>query len=140
MLSEDFGIKCKFGRFGNSPGTYINKTTILCLTPHITEDPKDISQETVVLSVAMNGVDFDEDSDLEFTFEGTGTTLSTWVIVLGCLIIGLLIVSIAIFIGGFQEYMRVQKQQSRQSYVTQNQFGQLNPRVNSRSSNIVPGR
>jgi hypothetical protein len=43
--NEQFGLKCKFGRFGPSSGTYINKTTILCLTPNIQDDPSDISEE-----------------------------------------------------------------------------------------------
>jgi len=58
---EQYGIKCKFGRFGSSPATYINRTTILCLTPNIREAPSDISQEMVDLTVAMNGVDFNDD-------------------------------------------------------------------------------
>ena len=44
---EQYGIKCKFGRFGQSSGTYINETTILCLTPNIEDDPADISEEEV---------------------------------------------------------------------------------------------
>jgi hypothetical protein len=121
VQSEEYGIKCKFGRFGNSAGTYINKTTILCLTPNIKEDPKDISEETIIISVAMNGVDFnDDESQLEFTFLGTGSSISTWVIILGALIVGLLLVSIAIFIGGIQEYisMRNREAMPRNSYVT----------------------
>jgi hypothetical protein len=61
VQSDDYGIKCKFGRFGNSAGTYINKTTILCLTPAIQDEPEDINEETIVLTVAMNGVDFNDD-------------------------------------------------------------------------------
>jgi len=46
----------------------------------------------------MNGVDFtEEDSELELTFIGTGGKISTWVIVMGTLIFGLLIVSVLIF-------------------------------------------
>lgn len=47
----------------------------------------------------MNGVDYnDEYSDVEFMFTGTGGRISTWVIVMGTLIFGLLIVSILIFV------------------------------------------
>ena len=60
-MPEQYGLKCKFGRFGTTSATYINRTTILCLTPSISDDPSDISTETVSVSVAMNGVDFDED-------------------------------------------------------------------------------
>jgi len=64
-----YGIKCKFGRFGTSPATYINSTTILCLTPNIQQDPSEISTESVALTVAMNGVDFnDEYTEVDFTF------------------------------------------------------------------------
>ena len=76
----------------------MNSTTILCLSPNILEDPSDIYQETVTVTVAMNGVDFnDENSELEFMFTGTGGRMSTWVIVMGTLIFGLLIVSVMIF-------------------------------------------
>ena len=54
-----------------------------------------------MLTVAMNGVDFNEDySDLEFIFEGTGGSISTWVVILGTLIFGLLVISVLIFLGG----------------------------------------
>ena len=59
--SEQFGLKCKFGRFGPSTATYINKTTILCLTPNIQDDPSDISEEEVTVTVALNGIDFNDD-------------------------------------------------------------------------------
>jgi hypothetical protein len=49
----------------------------------------------------MNGVDFDDyDSDLSFQFIGTGGAISTWVIIIGTVIFGLLIVSIVIFLMG----------------------------------------
>lgn len=71
--NDQYGLKCKFGRFGVTPATYLNKTTILCLTPTIEDDPSDISTETVPVTVAMNGVDFnDDESELEFAFNGTG--------------------------------------------------------------------
>lgn len=66
-MPEQYGLKCKFGRFGTTSATYINRTTILCLTPSISDDPSEISTETVSVSVAMNGVDFDED-DSPLTF------------------------------------------------------------------------
>jgi len=33
--NDQYGLKCKFGRFGSTSATYLNKTTILCLTPNI---------------------------------------------------------------------------------------------------------
>jgi hypothetical protein len=43
------------------------------LTPNIKESPSEISTENVELTIAMNGVDFnDEYSDVVVTFVGTG--------------------------------------------------------------------
>lgn len=50
-----YGIECKFGRFGVGLGMFVNKTTIKCVTPSISEDPEDIWRETVRLTVALNG-------------------------------------------------------------------------------------
>lgn len=30
-----YGIECKFGRFGIGMGMYVNKTTIKCVTPSV---------------------------------------------------------------------------------------------------------
>jgi hypothetical protein len=40
MHSKDHekGITCQFGRFGTSPGTYINSTCVKCVTPDIKDD------------------------------------------------------------------------------------------------------
>ena len=55
------------------------------------------------MTVAMNGVDFNEDySDVTYTFIGTGSGVSTWVIILGTIIFGLFIVSVLIFTLGMQ--------------------------------------
>ena len=98
---EQYSVKCKFGRFGSSPATYLNKTHILCLTPNIRESPSEIATETVSLTVAMNGVDYNDDySDLTVTFVGTGQGLSVWVIIMGTLIFALLIISIIVFLFG----------------------------------------
>ena len=69
---EQYGIKCKFGRFGSAPATYINKTTVLCLTPNTREAPSEVSTETVEINIAMNGVDYNEDSGVSVVFIGTG--------------------------------------------------------------------
>lgn len=106
--SDSYGIKCKFGRFGSSVATYINSTTILCLTPSIQIDPSDISLENVVVTVAMNGIDFnDGSSEISFTFIGTGSTISTWVIIMGTLIFGLLIISVLVLVTGMKEFMKM---------------------------------
>jgi len=30
---DEYGITCKFGRFGRTPGIIINATTVKCVTP-----------------------------------------------------------------------------------------------------------
>jgi hypothetical protein len=73
------------------------------LTPNIKDHPSDISTETAELTVAMNGVDYnDEFSDLQVTFIGTGQPMSIWVIIMGTLIFALLIISIIVFLFGLQ--------------------------------------
>lgn len=121
-------------RFGQSPATYINATTMICLTPTISEDPSDISEEQVTVSVAMNGVDFNDDiSRAVFTFTGTGGGLSAWVIIMGTLIFGLLIVSVLIFVSGVQAWWRTGRREGDvHSYVEPNEFGRLQPRSQSR--------
>ena len=144
--NNDYGIKCKFGRFGSAPASYINTTTILCLTPNIADDPSDISEETVLVTVAMNGVDFNEyESEVNFMFIGTGSVVSTWVIIMGTLIFGLLILSIAIFLGGLQEFIRQKSLENipRHSYTHQNQRGDVGPRIipsRASSQNLGAGR
>jgi hypothetical protein len=93
-----YGIECKFGRFGVGLGMYVNKTTIKCVTPSVSDDPDSIWKETVRITVALNGQDFDEDSsEVDFTFIGTGSTLVFWPYVVGTLLIGLLLVALIVF-------------------------------------------
>lgn len=91
----------------------MNKTHILCLTPNIRESPSEIATETVSLTVAMNGVDYnDEYSDLTVTFVGTGQGLSIGVVIMGTLIFALLIISIIVFLFGLQTLIAAQNQKS----------------------------
>lgn len=77
---------------------YVNKTTIKCVTPSVSDDPDSIWKETVRITVALNGQDFDEDnSEVDFTFVGTGSTLVFWPYVIGTLLIGLLLVALIVF-------------------------------------------
>jgi len=93
-----YGIECKFGRFGIGVGMYVNSTTIKCVTPSVSDDPDSIWKETVRITVALNGQDFDEEnSDADFTFVGTGSTLVFWPYVIGTLLIGLLLVALIVF-------------------------------------------
>jgi hypothetical protein len=113
------------------------------LTPNIQDDPSDIYQETVTVTVAMNGVDYNEEnSDLQFQFVGTGGRISTWVIVMGTLIFGLLIVSVLIFFSALQEFMSWKSKENipRNSYTHATERGAVGPRVNSRSSSAMIGR
>jgi len=71
------------------------------LTPNIKESPSEISTEVVELTIAMNGVDFNDDySDITVTFVGTGQGMSIAVIIMGTLIFALLIISIIVFLFG----------------------------------------
>jgi hypothetical protein len=107
IKNDEFGPKCKFGRFGNGPATYINATTILCLTPSISENPKDIYEETVKVTVTMNGEDFNTDhSSAMYTFIGTGGAISLWVVIMGTLVFSLLAISLVIFFNAIMDLFR----------------------------------
>ena len=83
------------------------------MTPNVREAPSDISTETVDLTVAMNGVDYNDDfSDLTVTFIGTGQGMSIWVIIMGTLIFALLIISIIVFLFGLQTLIAAQNTKS----------------------------
>ena len=70
---------------------------IKCVTPSVEDDPDSIYREVVKLTVALNGVDHNEDqSQVEFTFVGTGTYLVFWPFIIGALLIGLLIVALVV--------------------------------------------
>ena len=72
-------IMCKFGRFGTSEAVYINERVLKCRTPTIEDDPSSVYREEVLVSVALNGKDFDEaNSNVYFTFIGTGSYLVFW--------------------------------------------------------------
>jgi hypothetical protein len=51
---------CKFGIYGVTQGVLQNSTLIKCPTPTETENPENIDQHTVVLSVALNSQNFNE--------------------------------------------------------------------------------
>lgn len=73
------------------------------MTPNVREAPADISQETVEVTIAMNGVDYNDDfSDVTVVFIGTGQGMSIWVIIMGTMIFALLIIAIIVFLFGLQ--------------------------------------
>jgi hypothetical protein len=59
-----------------------------------------VSTETVEITVAMNGVDYNEDSGVTVQFLGTGQGMSLFVILLGTVIFALLIIAIVVFLFG----------------------------------------
>ena len=92
-------ITCQFGRFGTSEAIFINEKVIKCRTPVIEDDPSSIYREEVQVTVAMNGRDFDEmNSQVYFTFVGTGTYLVFWQILLVVLLIALIIAALIVCI------------------------------------------
>lgn len=73
------------------------------MTPNIREAPSDISSENAEVTVAMNGVDYNDDfGTVTVTFVGTGQGMSIMVIIMGALIFALLIISIIVFLFGLQ--------------------------------------
>jgi hypothetical protein len=78
----------------------------------------------------MNGVDFNDDySEVSFIFIGTGGSISILVIIMGTLIFGLLIISVLIFLGGLQEFIKQRSREDipRNSYTQVNERGNLGP-------------
>lgn len=90
-------IKCRFGRFGTSSAIYVNRTMIKCITPRIEDvllfkiQDSDISFEDVTVGIALNGVDFIENSNAIFTFQGPNAGRMLWVYILITLFIALII-------------------------------------------------
>lgn len=72
------------------------------MTPSISDDPEDIWRETVKITVALNGQDFDDDtSDADLTFVGTGSEYGFWPYVMGTLLIGLLLVAAVVYLSAY---------------------------------------
>jgi hypothetical protein len=51
---------CHFGRFGETEAIYINEKVIKCRTPSIEDDPSSVYREEVLVTVAINGKDYDD--------------------------------------------------------------------------------
>ena len=89
------GILCQFEEFGTSMGLYINETAILCITPHIKGRPEDYYRETVQVTIAMNGQDFNDiKSDAYVTFVGTGEDSRLLYFLFAVVLLALLILSL----------------------------------------------
>lgn len=99
------GIICNFEDFGNSMGMYINETTLLCVTPHIKGRPEDFYRETVQVTIAMNGQDFNEvQSDAYVTFVGTGSDYSIIYFLIMIILLALLILALISLCLAFMRY------------------------------------
>ena len=60
--------------------------------------------------MALNGQDFDDDnSDVEFTFVGTGSTLVFWPYIVSTLLIGMLLVAIIVFCSAILQKISFEK-------------------------------
>lgn len=57
-------IKCKFGDFGETDGTYLDEDEITCLTPDNQDLYDQISYTSFKMSVSMNGYSFDDQTGL----------------------------------------------------------------------------
>ena len=88
MLASLGAIKCRFGRVGETIAVFLNTTHVKCVTPSMIEAPEDVHRETVVFSLSMNGMTFDDDtSSLEYTFVGTGNLIGLKGIVIAILLL-----------------------------------------------------
>jgi len=88
MLASLGAIKCRFGRVGETIAVFLNTTHVKCVTPSMIEAPEDVHRETVVFSLSMNGMTFDDDtSSLEYTFVGTGNMIGLKGIVIAILLL-----------------------------------------------------
>lgn len=92
-------IKCKFGRFGETLAVFVNETCIKCVTPSVLDEPEDVTRETVKFSIAVNGYDYDmETNAFDFDFVGTGNDYGMGLTILGILLLGVLLVALIVFI------------------------------------------
>jgi hypothetical protein len=93
------GMRCKFGKFGDAQGLYINETFVKCTTPPFDEGADSINSEYAPISVAMNGVDYDDEhSYADFTFTGTAPMISFFTIILLLLVIAFFGYAVTIYL------------------------------------------
>jgi hypothetical protein len=102
-------IFCRFGEFGQTEGTYVNRTLIKCLTPQIKDD-SDISYEEVNLELAINGIDYRTSDEAIFTFVGPQAGKMLWVYLLLFLFILILLILLGIVIYSYWNKVAMQMQ------------------------------
>jgi len=124
-----YGIQCRFGRFGIGHGTYINKTTILCSTPIIQIDPLDIYRETVPLVISMNSQDYGEDSSVDFTFTGRGSSWGYWPPIILTVLLAMLAIAIIMnVVSGYSAPPPVNPGQPRKSHIVRDAYSAFTQR------------
>merc|ERR1712032_1372737 len=93
-------ITCKFGTFGVTQGVYYNRTLIKCLSPTI-QDDSDIGYEDVYLELSLNSVDFQYDSNIEYTFIGPAAGRMLWIYIIIAILMALLMIIFAALISSY---------------------------------------
>ena len=88
------GIVCRFGKYGDVPALYVNKTIVKCLTPETGLRRKDLHEDTVEVDLALNGQDFFKAG--KYSFKGSASGL--WIVLMWLLML-ILIVGILVLIG-----------------------------------------
>ena len=97
------GMRCRFGRFGDTMAVFVNSTAIKCVTPSVPDDPENIYREEVEFGVSMNGYDFRGEPS-PFVFVGTGSQAGLMPTILLILFGGILIGALIYF---FQNYYQL---------------------------------
>ncbi|CAI2384727.1 unnamed protein product [Moneuplotes crassus] len=91
---SDYGIHCKFGKYGETPGIIVDANTVKCNTPNIHKKPEDLDREVVTVSVAQNGQNYNEyNSECDYVFTGTGSGTSFWPWIIGLLLLFILLIA-----------------------------------------------
>lgn len=97
---------------GTTPGVYVNRTLIKCLTPDIKDD-SDIGYEEVSVEIALNGNDFVTGDDVVFTFIGPNAGKMLWVYILMTIFAALLIIVVAALLSSYWNKIALQLQETR---------------------------
>lgn len=88
------GLTCAFDYLGKSLGMYVNETTVLCMPPNFAGTPADYYREQVIVTVSMNGQDFNEElSEAQITFVGTGSNPIIMHFIIGSILLALLVLA-----------------------------------------------
>lgn len=111
---SDYGIFCKFGKYGTTPGAIVNSTLVKCVTPTINERPESLDKDTVVVSVAQNGQNFnDNESACDYTFTGTGEGSSFWPWILALVLLFILLIALLLCIAAIVQMRSTRKHRAR---------------------------